>query len=261
MEDSEPTIIEDEAGNQIVFDPASTIVNEASADKVSYSNHRFNANFLMPPEPAAVLFIGPRGQGKTTAMLAMLDMLDFDTLSVFSPSINQPKFVQLEDNIRRIEETYGLEIPFFMSDSLDVITDGSYILSRDPDLHHVVILDDWVANEGAKKLAFAQLVLNGRPKGVTSLISTQTFTGLEKKIRDNATHLLFFKCIPPLDIKRIARDYVGDIPPEKFLAMYNKIMMLPGKPFFMFDKMSTLPQLMFRANFDRLWTVPATPAG
>ena len=207
-----------------------------------------------------MMFIGPRGQGKTTTMLAMLDMLDYDTMSIFSPSIDQGKFRELAQRVEQIEQQSGVELPITFSDTLDSISDGSFIQQMDPTLHNVVILDDWVADERAKGLAFAQLVLNGRPKGVTSLISTQTFTGLEKKIRDNATHLLFFKNIAPQDIKRIARDYVAEMKPDRFLQLYNEVCTLPGRPFFMYDKMTSLEPFRFRANFQWLLSAGARPS-
>ena len=248
-----------DAQGRLTTIPNSAEVTENSADVRSYSNHRYNTNIYMPEEPAAMMFIGPRGQGKTTAMLAMLDMLDYDNVYIFSPSIDQGKFRELALRVyrmqRALQEEAGddtIEVPIYFFDNLEGISNGQFIHNLDPSLHNVVILDDWVADEGAKKLAFAQLVLNGRPKGVTVLISTQTFTGLEKKIRDNATHLLFFKNIAPQDIKRIARDYVGEMTPVRFLELYNEVSQLPGKPFFMYDKMSNAEPFRFRANFDGL---------
>ena len=244
-------VFRDKAGRVTVI-PESVEVTENIADQRTYSNHRYNANIYMPEEPAAMMFIGPRGQGKTTAMLAMLDMLDYDAVYIFSPSIDQGKFRLLAQRVAQASGDEDTELPIYFFDSLEFISSGEFIRTIDPSIHNVVILDDWVADEGAKKLAFAQLVLNGRPKGVTALISTQTFTGLEKKIRDNATHLLFFRCIPPQDILRIARSYVGELAPQKFLELYNEVCQLPGKPFFMYDKMTELEPFRFRANFDGL---------
>ena len=248
-----PVTFRDKAGRLTTI-PTDVSVAENIADRQTYSNERWNRNIYMPEEPAAMMFIGPRGQGKTTAMLAMLEMLDYDAVYIFSPSIDQGKFRELAQRIALAEKELDATVPVAFFDSLDLIWSGHFIRSLDPSIHNVVILDDWVADEGAKKLAFAQLVLNGRPKGVTALISTQTFTGLEKKIRDNATHLLFFKNIPPQDILRIARSYVGELTPHRFLELYNEVCQLPGKPFFMYDKMTATEPFRFRANFDGLLT-------
>jgi len=248
-----------------VLYPDAVIVEEADADKLTYSAHRLNKNFYMPAEPAAIAMIGPRGSGKTTAMLAMSEELDYDTLAVFSPSSQQPKIAALKALAESLEEEAGEELPIVVTSDLSYITSGDYLRTRDPSLHHVVLLDDFLgADEAAQSKAFKSLVMNGRPANVTALVSTQSFSGLDKKVRDNLTHMCFFRGVTPYDIKRIARDYLaGVVTPDEFVAMYAAAMSSDpsGRPFLMFDKMTDIPEMRFRLGFDMLFMPRTTVQG
>jgi len=256
--DNSDDVLDDESADLFMDDtlyPVSVEVGEADADKLTYSAHRLNKNFYMPAEPAAIAFIGPRGSGKTTAMLAMSEELDYDTLAVFSPSSKQPKIAALKALAESLEEEAGEELPIVVTSDLSYVVSGDYLETRDPSMHHVVLLDDFLgADEAAQSKAFKSLVMNGRPANVTALLSTQSFTGLDKKIRDNLTHMCFFRGVTPYDLKRIARDYLGGVlTPDEFVSMYSAAMKQEGRPFLMYDKMTDIKELQFRLGFDMLW--------
>ena len=244
-----------------VYFPDKIEFQESSIDKKNYSAKRLNRNFLMPAEPCAMLLWGPRGSGKTTCELEASDLFDYDTLSVFSSTIGQDKFQEMMKNF----ENYARKLPeceqsgfldrIMFEDDLSCITDGGFIHSRNPALHHLVLVDDFAVSDKIKTGAFSQLILNGRPVNVSSMISTQSLRIIPKPVRDNITHFLLFKGITPYDIKGFARDYIGDMKPSEFLAMYNYAMNFKdagARPFLMFDKMAVKPALRYRINFDFL---------
>lgn len=245
-----------------VYIPDEITFSELEADKKTYSNKRFNKNIYMPDQPAAMLFTGPRGSHKTTTMLNLIDQMDYDTLTIFSSTLNQPKFQQIVRNKEELEKKLDMDLSDVIrfEDDLSIILDGTFINSRDISQHHLVIVDDFAVSDDVKNKAFAQLVLNGRPKGITCLISTQSFYTIEKKIRENITHFIFLRGIINRDIKRIATEYINDCSPDDFVAMYNVAMrgvvydannnkINLSSPMLVYDKMTNIAPFMFRINF------------
>ncbi len=240
-----------------VYFPDKISFEENEIDKKTYSAHRLNSNFLMPAEPSVMFFCGMRGSGKTTAMLNLIDQFDYDTLSIFSSTIQQPKFQQIIRGFLEYQDKTGVNLSdrILIEKDLSAIIDGSFIASRDPSMHHLVIIDDFAVSDDIKSSAFGQILMNGRPANISALISTQDFHIIPKKLRGNITHYAFFRGMIPLDIKTIARNYINDLTPEQFLTMYNYAMNFKeagGRPFLLFDKMTDIPKLRYRINFDFL---------
>ena len=250
--------------NSKIFYPESLDFVEAEVDKKTYSSYRYNKNFLMPAEPSAMLFIGPRGCGKTTAMLNMINFMDFDKLAIFSGTIHQPKFQELMKTYQTIAEQYDLELDDIahFSDDLNEIADGSFISECGEykkikqKFHTLCIIDDFAVSDKIKTNAFQQLILNGRPNGISALISTQEFRLIPKPVRTNITHFCFFKGLTPYDVKAIARDYIEDFTPDQFVRLYNDVLTKFSKdgkrPFLTVDKMTDIPEMKYRVWFDHL---------
>lgn len=241
-----------------LYFPDNMQIEEFEVDKETYSSKRFNKNVLMPAEPAAIFFIGPRGEGKTTAMLNLIHKFDYDTLSIFSSTLHQPKFKPFMDRKAQLEYMTGADLDniLMFEDDLSIILDGTFIKSREPGQHHLVIIDDFAVDKRITEGAFKQLVMNGRPAGITALMSSQNFMTLDNALRKNATHICFFRNIIPDDIKRIARMYIPDVKPAEFLTMYNYAMSrtdISQKPFLLYDKMTNIPEERFRIGFDYLF--------
>ena len=172
-------------------------MGEMEIDKYTYSAHRLNSNFYMPAEPAVIVFFGPRGVGKTTAMLNLIPQFDYDTLSIFSTTLHQPKFQALIETVLEAETELGIDLSekVMFNNDLSCIIDGSFIASRDPSQMNLVIVDDFAVSDSIKSSAFSQLIMNGRPANITCLISAQNFTIIPKPLRENITHMCFFKGI------------------------------------------------------------------
>lgn len=150
---------------------------------------------LLPPQIRAI-YSGCSGSGKTNALISLLyspSSLKFKNVYLYSKTLNQPKYVELEKIIRSVK---GMS--FFGSDEP--------ISLNECKPYSILIFDD-VGRENQKILANAFSF--GRHKNIDLFYLCQTYTAIPKQmLRDNANVLAIFRT-DNLNLKHIFENHVA----------------------------------------------------
>lgn len=174
-----------------------------------------------------MLICGSSNSGKTNLVLNMLcDMMDFDTLTIISPSIYQPKYKLFSELSKKHQEirTYS------------TVNDYDIEL-EDEEKTNVVIFDD-LMNDSKSQPSIVNTFSRGRHKNITVFYLTQSYFQVPINVRLNCTHYIFFNTGGEKVISRIFRDIVHEIDYNLFKKIYTEITSEPYS-FIYIDKFTT----------------------
>jgi len=166
---------------------------------------------LLPPH-IRFLCVGPSNCGKTSALLSLIyhkEGLSFENIYIFSKSLYQPKYEELETVLENIPE-----IGFFKYSSAESVPSLDEVKPNS-----IMIFDD-IASEPGKNRHLQSYFSMGRHKHVDTAFLNQSYTNIFKHlIRENANLILIFRQ-DNLNLKHIFDDHVTpDMKFDKFCEM------------------------------------------
>lgn len=139
---------------------------------------------ILLPNTIRCLIVGPSSCGKTNLMITLLEDINglrFENIYIFSKSLYQPKYIQLEKNIKSIP---GMGF-FPFSNSEDVIHPNETLPNS------IMIFDD-VATQNQKSIR--EYFAMGRHNKIDSFYIAQSYSFIFKQIiRDNSNLIIVFK--------------------------------------------------------------------
>lgn len=193
------------------------------------------------PDSIRALFVGSSGCGKTNAMVTLLydpNGLAFNNIYIYSKSLFQPKYRQLEAILRDIPE-----IGYFSySDSNNIVKPA------DAKEHSVFIFDDVACDSQSTMREYYSMA---RHKHIDTFYLIQSYTKAPKQlIRDNVNFLILF----PQDrhnLKYAYDEHVNvDMDFNNFLNLCNKCWSSRPFGFLLIDKTSPVDNGRYRLCFD-----------
>lgn len=195
---------------------------------------------MLLPNTIRMLILGPSNCGKTNCMVSLLENINglrFENVYIFSKSLYQPKYVELEKTIKSVK---GMGF-FSFANSDDVI---------EPNLaapNSVMIFDD-VASE--KQKSIRDYFCMGRHNNIDSFYLCQTYSHVPKiLIRDNSNCIILFKQ-DDRNMKHVFNDHVScDMSYQTFKEMASHCWQ-KRYGFLFIDKDSDLNNGRYRRGFD-----------
>ncbi|MEY2831111.1 MAG: hypothetical protein RLZZ574_369 [Cyanobacteriota bacterium] len=199
---------------------------------------------LLPNSIRAVI-CGPSGVGKTNLLYCLLTDPNgacFENVYIYSKSLYQPKYVQLEKIMQNIPE---IEYHTF-SNTSDVVSPD------EANYNSVFIFDDVMCNQQQKMREFFSM---GRHKSIDCFYLCQSYAKVPKHlIRDNTNFIVLFKQ-DELNIKHIYDDHVSpDISFDEFKTMC-RLCWDKDYDFLTIDKTRNITEGRYRLGFDRFITL------
>jgi hypothetical protein len=193
------------------------------------------------PNSMRALICGPSGVGKTNLVYCLLtdpNGLCFENLYIYSKSLYQAKYIQLEKIMASVPE-----INYF------TYSNTSEVLSpEEANNNSVFIFDDVMCDEQQKMREFFSM---GRHKSIDCFYLCQSYTRVPKHlIRDNANFIILFKQ-DELNLKHVYDDHVS---PEITFDDFKSMCIICWKKkydFLTIDKSRELQQGRFRLGFDK----------
>jgi len=161
----------------------------------------------------------------------------FENVYIYSKSLYQPKYVQLEKIMKGLPEI-----------SYHTFANTSEVISPDEVKENsVFIFDDVICDEQQKMKEYYSM---GRHKGIDCFYLCQTYTKVPKHlIRDNANFIILFKQ-DELNLKHVYDDHVS---PDLTFEEFKKLCGLCWKnkyDFVTIDKERQINMGRYRSGFD-----------
>lgn len=193
------------------------------------------------PDSIRCIICGPSNCGKTNVMLNLLfspEGLYFENIYLFSKSLNQSKYMFLQNVLEGIPE-----IGYFPFSENDQVPFPSEILK-----HSIVIFDD-VASQ--KQNNIRNYFSMGRHNHADSFYMCQTYSYIPKQlIRDNTNFLIVFKQ-DNRNLTHIYNDHVNmDMGIKQFREVCKKTWSSGENKFIVIDKNRDLGEGRYREGFD-----------
>lgn len=165
---------------------------------------------VLLPNSIRAIIVGSSGSGKTNLMISLLEEpngLVFENIYVFSKSLYQPKYVQLQKNISSIA---GMGyFPFSNADD---------VISPNDALPHSIMIFDDVATQ--KQSSIRDYFSMGRHCSIDSFYLSQTYSTVPKQlIRDNANMIIMFRQ-NVTNLKHVFNDHIAS---DMAFEMFSKI--------------------------------------
>jgi hypothetical protein len=204
-------------------------------DSTEYGDKSFRqGHSKMPETQMRACLVGVSGQGKTnTACDLIMRYLAWDNLKVFSPSIEQPKWLMMKDLCDKMEltrekkalaycEKFNKGKPIHKRitlEDLDLQPIGEFydslnnLCMDDIDKKHqtLVVIDDFMLEKNQKNCI--ELFSRGRLKNINTMYLSQDWFTIPKNVRRNTNLFLLWGNLPDMNIDMIRRD--GGIPMDK----------------------------------------------
>lgn len=155
------------------------------------------------PRPLRCLIVGTSGSGKTNLLLNFIyndKGLKFKNLYVFSRSITQTAYTNLQDIYTKVESKLGRKIAYFYSDCNDLIT----VDECQP--NSLVVFDDCLLE---KQTPIKDYFIRGRHKQISCVYLSQSYGRVDMQVIRNNINLLCVFNQNKHYSKRIYDDFVG----------------------------------------------------
>lgn len=168
---------------------------------------------VLLPNNIRSLICGPSGCGKTNILLTLIlepKGLIFENIYLYSKSLNQPKYIFLDEVFKRVSEV-----------NYYTFSDKNEVISPQEALNNSVIIFDDVSMEDQEpiRLHFSM----GRHKGLDCFYLCQTYSKIPKQlVRDNANFIILFKQ-DEMNLRHAYDDHVNtDMSWDVFLEMCRR---------------------------------------
>jgi len=195
------------------------------------------------PQHVRLLCAGPSNCGKTCALLSLIyhkEGLSFENVYIFSKSLYQPKYEELEVVLKNIPE-----IGVFKYSSVESVP------SLDEVKPNSIMIFDNIASEPGKNKHLQSYFSMGRHKHVDTAFLNQSYTNIFKHlIRENANLILIFKQ-DNLNLKHIFDDHVTpDMKFDKFCEMCSLAWNSAAYGCLLINKECDMSKGRYRVGFD-----------
>jgi hypothetical protein len=204
-------------------------------DDTSYGDKNFRQGHKkMPNTQMRCCMVGVSGSGKTNACCDLiLRYLSWDRLFIFSPSVDQPKWLMMKDITEKMETDRDKKALQYIDkhnknkapakriclEDLDLKPISEYHYDMDDfnldDLdksdQNLVIIDDFMLRPS--QTDFINLYCRGRHKNVNICYLSQDWFTIPKNVRRNTNLFLLFGNLPEANIDMIRRD--AGVPKDK----------------------------------------------
>lgn len=193
------------------------------------------------PHSIRAIICGPSGVGKTNLIYCLLtdpNGLCFENVYVYSKSLYQPKYIQLEKVMQSLPE---IKYHTFS-------TTSQVVSPEEASSNSVFIFDDVNSDPQEKMREFFSM---GRHKSIDCFYLCQSYTKVPKHlIRDNTNFIVLFKQ-DGLNLRHVYDDHISpEITFTKFQEMCN-VCWKNKFEFLTIDKSRELQNGRFRLGFDR----------
>lgn len=152
---------------------------------------------IFPEHNFLACVVAPRRSGKTTLICNLLEQMAgrFDEIYLIYPNYSESKeYGNLPLNPNRIFTKYKNDLIEQIYARQHKIIDKVY-----PDFKILIIIDDGLSEEEFVKMPknhiLNTIAVNGRHKGISLLLSSQTYIGLSTTIRNNCEYLILFRLL------------------------------------------------------------------
>jgi len=145
-------------------------------------------------KPLVILFIAPRGSGKTNVIVNLLARKDFrineciDNCFIITPSLESDKTLK---PLRELHE--GNCYSTYRDSIIDDIEKYQMSYNEDERPHSVILYDDAVQKCGFKYNSFDLLSCRSRHRNITLITAVQSIKSCKKIYRLNATDIFIYK--------------------------------------------------------------------
>lgn len=192
------------------------------------------------PSSIRALICGPSGVGKTNLIYCLLTDVNgvrFENLYLYSKSLFQPKYTQLEKVMSALPE-----INYFKFSNTNEVVPPDEVKNNS-----VFVFDDVICEE---QKTIREYYSMGRHKGIDCFYLSQTYTKVPKHlIRDNANLIILFKQ-DELNLKHVYDDHVS---PDMVYDEFKKLCRLCWRnkyDFVTIDKERPINKGRYRCGFD-----------
>jgi hypothetical protein len=177
--------------------------------------------------PARINIVGKSASGKTVlAVNIVTSCLHFDTLTIYSSNTEQPLFKKLIEMFTKLIESKGEDVEDYLHVANHVDRDPN---DYDPDLQHLVIIDDLVYNqkktskETKKDVEAAEnFFQRGRMRNISVVITTQRYFNLSPDLRENQNFCFVFNVSRAADKNSLFSDLCeGSMTKPQFMEKFN----------------------------------------
>lgn len=169
------------------------------------------------PQPLRCLIVGPSGSGKTNLLLNFIYNrvgLLYKNIYVFSRSIEQSAYVDLQRHYENVEREVGKRVAYFFSNCDDLIQ------LDDCEPHSLVIFDDCLLEKQTK---IKDYFIRGRHKDISCIYLSQSYGKVDMQVIRNNVNLLCIFNLNRYYTKKVYDDFVGsDMTIKQFEALCKK---------------------------------------
>lgn len=177
--------------------------------------------------PFSMLFIAPKGSGKTTTIHKLLVWYKnyFDQIFIFSPTIDiDYKWNQLIDKLKIPPENCISKITTRkVNGIMNSIKDYNNGRKNKDKIKALMIFDDCAESMrtyGKKQHYLNKLAFNHRHYNISHIIVSQSFKKLEPGIRSNATGIVLYNTDNLAERMKIIEELAGNIGKRKFEKLW-----------------------------------------
>jgi GTPase SAR1 family protein len=190
------------------------------------------------PANVRSLIVGPSGSGKTVLIYNLIvkkEGLKFTNLYLISKSLEQEKYRKIIEIFRICEDV-----------KLHTFTDCE-ITPNDVEKHSIVVFDDISSPN------IAPFFSMGRHRNINSFYLCQSYSKVQKHLRDNVNFLILFKQ-DDLNLKHIYNNHVGnDFSFKQFRNLCHQCWDRTKFGFFVIDKERPKNNGKYRFMFDQFY--------
>ena len=195
--------------------------------------------------PCRCILYGPAGSGKNNALLAILTKMCFVEYYICAKNFDQPLWKFFIDKIRTIEKKIEKPILFLCSQPKELPDIDLFVADGK---QRVFVYDDCLTASKKEYDMIAKAWVYGRNLGISTFFLAQAWTPIARVIRLNSDYIVIKRLNSLSDLRRIIADASIDKKPEELYELY-KAATNTMNSFFLIDKVTTEPHLMFRWNF------------
>jgi hypothetical protein len=215
------------------------------------------------------LMVGGSGSGKTNALVSLIiDHLEYDTISVYAKSLNQPIYRRLMDHVKLAQEALEQKIeslnrrekknktgikhePWQIGHFGSELSDIKPLSEYDDSKQNLVVFDDFLLDKKAENV-ITEFFVRSRHRGCSLIYLSQSYTKTPINVRRNCDFFSFFKLPQGRDLNLIWNDVGGALDKDTFKRMFLAAT-TERFSFFTVDQRTSNDKLRYRIKFDGLF--------
>jgi len=203
--------------------------------------------------------IGGSGTGKTSFLVQFITkFLRVEKLYVCAKHLDQPKFQWLKNFYTEVEENINQKLrKQKKQDNFRIIEAWTNDLNEFPTVDeldktkkNVIVFDDMILEKDPTN-KIGNAFVRGRHHGASVFFLSQTFFGINRKIRLNTNYYAIFNLPSMTEITRIHREVAPDLEKKEFLELFRIALAEPYNFFFIATE-EKKKMLKYRQNLDGL---------